>query len=68
MVKYPLLKGYIELSGMSQEEFCKKIGITTRTLHNKIVGKSDFTMSEVHKITELLNYPAESIFLRKRVS
>lgn len=62
-VKYELVTGYIKLAGYSLSELADKLGITRRTLANKINGYSDFTISEALTIKEIVGKSIDEIFL-----
>ncbi|CAG9703673.1 helix-turn-helix domain-containing protein [Clostridium neonatale] len=57
---------YLELLGelikksISKKSLAKQIGVTEKTLFNKLNGKTDFTFSEVKKIRDIVA-PGESL-------
>lgn len=63
--KYYAIKAYQILDNISDEEVAKHLGITVRTLQNKRKGRTDFTLQEGNKLSELLNRPKSEIFLTK---
>ena len=48
------IKGYRSMIGLTQEEFATELGMATRTFVNKETGKSEFTVSELQTIKEIL--------------
>lgn len=63
MSKYVLVEGYAKIAGISLDDLSKHLGITKRTLYNKISGKTDFTLEEAKKIKTLLGRSIDEIFL-----
>ena len=61
---YRELLGEIVKRGLSKKELAKEIGITEKTLFNKLNGKSDFTWSEIKKIRNIVapNISLEELF------
>lgn len=49
-----LLKGKIVEKGYTQDQLAKRIGISGNSLSRKILGKREFTLSEVIKICNTL--------------
>ena len=49
------LKGKMAEQGVSQEKLARLLGITPQALNAKINGRSQFTLGEAVKITELLS-------------
>lgn len=50
MVVYPTLAGEIAKRGIKKNAIAKQIGVSERTLYNKLYGKVDFTWPEVLSI------------------
>lgn len=63
MINVNLLKAEIVKNGMTQDEFCKKIGMPHSTFINKMKRRV-LTTSEVEKMIEVLNIkePSEIFF------
>ena len=64
--KYELVHGYIRLAGYTLDEVAKELGISRRTLDNKIKGSSDFTLCEALKIKLIVGKTIEEIFQAKK--
>lgn len=48
-----------------QRVIAEKIGCTSRAVNNKLLGKSDFTSSEMYVICELIpDVPMHELFIR----
>jgi transcriptional regulator with XRE-family HTH domain len=47
-----LLLYYMKKAGMTREDLAKALGITEKTLSNKILSKTEFSVSEMKKIAE----------------
>lgn len=60
--KYELVHGYIRLAGYTLDEVAEELGISRRTLENKIRGSSDFTLCEALLIKQIVGRPIEEIF------
>ena len=58
------LKSYMALHGRTIVSLAESVGITSKTMSEKINGKSDFTVKEAKLITELLEIenPLEIFF------
>ena len=65
---YFAIKGYQIIKQVSDDDISTRLGITTRTLWNKINGRSDFTASEAKILSEMLGVSQASLFLTKNVS
>ena len=66
-----LLKEKIKESGMTIKAIAEKTGILRETLYNKISGKSEFTASEIVKLSDVLRLSKEDrdyIFLNKKLN
>lgn len=61
---YYELLGEIARKGVSKKQLAKEVGISEKTLFNKLNGKSDFTWSEVKQIKKALhtNLSLEKLF------
>lgn len=61
---YYELLGEIARKGISKKQLAKEIGMSEKTLFNKLNGKTDFTWSEVKKIKKSLhtNLSLEKLF------
>lgn len=58
------LRAKIKENGFSQNCVAKKIGISANSFSRKILGKRDFTLSEVIALCEVLNIEnPQEIFL-----
>lgn len=56
----------IKSNGLTEEEFCKKVGISRSALFRKKSGKTEFTLGEIKKIMDVLNLEtANDIFFAK---
>lgn len=49
------LRAAMALARINQSDLAEKLGITENTLCNKLLGRSDFKVSEAIKICEVLN-------------
>lgn len=67
MKQYPLVEGYLKLSGVTVAEICRDLGITRRTWSNKVSGKSDFTLTEASHIAYVTGKSVDEIFLQSKV-
>lgn len=65
---YALVAGYAKLAGYTMNQVAKELGITRRTLSNKINGITDFTLSEAIAIKKLLGKTLDEIFLHNDVA
>lgn len=54
-MSFDKLKGKMAEKKVSQERLAKALGISVQSLNAKINGRSQFTLEEVIKITELLS-------------
>ena len=70
MVDITNLKKKIYGSGMTFIYIAQKAGITRETLYNRLLGKGEFTASEIVALTEVLGLTSEErekIFFAKKV-
>lgn len=51
---YRVLKGEMVKAGMTVPKLAEKIGVSERTLRNKIAGKTEFLFSEVLEIHKVI--------------
>ena len=56
-----LLRKIIKNKGMKYQFIADKLGISRETLHNKITGKSEFTVTEMRGLTDILKLEFEEI-------
>lgn len=54
-MSFDKLKGKMTENRISQEKMAKGLGITVQSLNAKLNGRSQFTLEEVVKITEILS-------------
>lgn len=54
-MSFDKLKGKMTEQKVSQERLAKTLGITVQSLNAKLNGRSQFTLGEVIKITEVLS-------------
>lgn len=54
-MSFDKLKGKMTEQKVSQERLAKILGITVQSLNAKLNGRSQFTLGEVVKITEVLS-------------
>lgn len=47
---YRCLKGEMVKSGLSISKLAEKIGVSEKTMRNKLHGRTEFTWSEINKI------------------
>lgn len=59
---YCKLKGLMTENNITQVQLAKLLGISVSTLNQKLNGKSDFTIQEAKKISEILNKEVDVIF------
>lgn len=53
-MNYKLLREVMEKRGILQKEMAVYLGIKRGTLKKKMWGESEFTLSEINKISEIL--------------
>lgn len=51
---FPNLRKKLSDKGMSLNAYTKFLGISRRTLGNKLIGKTEFTLAEIEKTADLL--------------
>ena len=66
--KYVLVSGYAKAAGYSMQNLAEEIGVSRRTLSNKINGVTDFTLSEAMQLKKILGKSLEEIFLQNEVA
>lgn len=59
---YCKLKGLMTENNITQVQLAKLLSISVSTLNQKLNGKSDFTIQEAKKISEILNKEVDVIF------
>lgn len=57
---YLELLGELIKKGITKKALAERIGITEKTLFNKLNGRSDFTFSEVKRIRDIVS-PGQSL-------
>lgn len=62
-MNYNLLRGVMEKRGVSQKEMAVYLGISLGTLERKMRGESEFTFSEINRISEILLLENREIML-----
>ena len=55
MTDNKLLLSIIDKNGLKLKFISDKLGITQQALYNKVNGKSEFKVSEMNKLCEVLN-------------
>ena len=60
-VNLTLLTEKIEKSGMKRKAIAEKMNLTTAGLRNKLIGKRDFSASEIKGIAHALNLTGDEI-------
>lgn len=53
---------------ISRDELCQAIGMSRTSFYRKCTGKSDFTLTEINKITHFLGVSPDGIFFNIEVS
>lgn len=57
-----ILRDEIKNSGFKLRKLMDEVGIANyTTFNNKLTGKSDFTLGEIRKLCELLNFTPEKV-------
>ena len=52
-------------AGMSQNEWAKELGVSEKTIWNWETGKSEPTLNNLRKISELSGIPLDCIFIEE---
>ena len=52
-------------AGMSQSEWAKELGVSEKTIWNWETGKSEPTLNNLRKISELSGIPLDCIFIEE---
>lgn len=60
-INLTLLTEKIEQSGMKRKAIAEKMNLTTAGLRNKLIGKRDFSASEIKGIAHALNLTGNEI-------
>lgn len=71
MIDIKRLKAEMLMEDIKVPQLAQTIGIDKVTFYRKLSGKSEFTISEIYNIIEVLKIPDEkivSIFFTKKVS
>ena len=64
-----LLEYEMKIKGISTEQVCKSIGVSRSAFYRKCNGKSDFTLTEIKEILNLLSLTdPTNIFFADEVS
>ena len=61
MINTLKLKAAIAESGMNQEQIAKMLGVSLCTFNYKLNGVSEFKVSEIKKLAELLDLDADKV-------
>lgn len=56
MVDYAALTEALDKSGMKRNAVAGKLGLTAQTFNSKVTGKTEFKLSEVQTLCELLRF------------
>lgn len=65
MIVYPNLAKLMMERKISIAELAEKIGLSLYQLHDRLIGSTDFTLSEVVKICQFFDYLNDSeLFIR----
>lgn len=65
------LRYQIARSGLTREELGKLLGVTKTTIHRRLTGKTEWTLTELQKLKEVLELSDETlrqIFFSEKVS
>ena len=68
MVDIDALKQEIEDSGMTIKSIPDKLGVNRYTIYNKLNDKTEFTVSEIERLSDILHLTAgqrNAIFFKK---
>jgi len=71
MIDIKQLKAEMLIKDIRVPGLAREIGIDKVTFYRKLSGKSEFTISEIYRIIEILKIPDEkviAIFFKKKVS
>lgn len=64
-----LLEYELKVKGMKKEELCEKLGISRSAFYRKLNGTSEFTLTEIQSIVDILGLESPvPIFFSKEVS
>lgn len=56
-----VINEYCREHDMTQDELAEVIGCTRQTLFNKATGRTQLTLTQAHKLADLLGYTLEEI-------
>ena len=61
---YKNLQNLLKLKGISYKSYASILGVTEKTIQNKLEGKTEFTLSEVNKTLKCIfpEYSMEYLF------
>ena len=65
------LRYQIARSGLTREKLGKLLGVTKTTIHRRLTGKTEWTLTELQKLKEILELSDEmlrQIFFSEKVS
>jgi DNA-binding XRE family transcriptional regulator len=65
------LRYQIARSGLTREDLGKLLGVTKTTIHRRLTGKTEWTLTELQKLKEVLELSDETlrqIFFSEKVS
>lgn len=55
--------------GMKTEAFARYLGVSKKTANNKLTGRTEFTLSEIEKVSSLFpNMSIDYLFYRDRAT
>lgn len=57
MIQTKLLEQKIDASGLKRKNIAKRLGMSRYTLLKKINGETEFTASEIIKLSQILHLP-----------
>ncbi len=60
--KYPNLVAEMARRGETQRTISKLLNLTNNSVHRKMTGKSDWTISEIEKLCEYFNKDYDELF------
>lgn len=57
-----LVAAYLARTGKTKAELAKRLGMSRTTLHSKLNGDTEFTLSEGHELKNILGCTADELF------